>query len=104
MSTSVRSERRPLTPREPALTLGEAASALQAFAEKWAGVDANERASFQTWFLQLCAALGVPAPDTPTDDYRFELPVRVVDREGELATNFIDLGDDDRYRVCRKAD
>ena len=72
------------------ITPAEASPRLRALAESWKNVDANERASFQTWFLQFCDALGVPAPLTPTDDYRFELPVKVVDREGELATNFID--------------
>ena len=72
------------------ITPAESSPRLRALAESWKNVDANERASFQTWFLQFCDALGVPAPLTPTDDYRFELPVKVVDREGELATNFID--------------
>ncbi len=59
-------------------------------AERWADAAGTERAVFHTWFLQLCDALGVPAPATPTDTYRFELPVSVVDREGTLTTNFID--------------
>ncbi len=75
---------------DPTRTAAEAAAALRDLADRWAGVEANERASFQTWFLQFCESLGVPAPSTPTDDYRFELPVKVVDREGELATNYID--------------
>jgi hypothetical protein len=75
---------------DPVHSPAQAADALRMLAERWAGVDANERASFQTWFLQFCEALGVPAPTTPTDAYRFELPVKVVDRDGELATNFID--------------
>ena len=79
-----------MTPAGPSITPEVAAQQLRALAERWAGVEANERASFQTWFLEFCAALGVPAPSPPTDEYRFELPVRVVDREGELSTNFID--------------
>ncbi|MEX2181321.1 MAG: DNA methyltransferase [Gemmatimonadaceae bacterium] len=75
---------------DPLFTAKEAAGKLRELTVRWAGVEANERASFQTWFLQFCEALGVPAPATPTDDYRFELPVRVVDRDGELATNYID--------------
>ena len=71
-------------------TPSEAAPRLHALAESWKNVTANERASFQTWFLQFCEALGVPGPSKPTAEYRFELPVKVVDREGELATNFID--------------
>ncbi len=74
----------------PVTTPTESAPLLRALAERWRTVDANERASFQTWFLQFCEALGVPAPLAPTDEYRFELRVKVVDREGELATNFID--------------
>ncbi len=59
-------------------------------AERWAAnIDATERGAFQPWFIELCEALGVPKP-SQTSDYQFELPVRVVDREGELATNFID--------------
>ncbi len=74
----------------PAHTPAEAGGRLRSLAERWKDVDANERASFQTWFLQFCEALGVPSPAVPTDDFRFELPVKVVDREGELATNFVD--------------
>jgi hypothetical protein len=77
-------------PTTPIFSPVESSPHLRALSERWTGVEANERASFQTWFLELCAALGVPAPSPPTDDYRFELPVKVVDREGDLATNYID--------------
>lgn len=69
----------------------EAARSLKALAEGWAGNTANERAAFQPWFIAFCEALGVPAPMTPTDDHRFELPVKVVERDGSLTTNFIDF-------------
>jgi hypothetical protein len=63
---------------------------LRALAERWAPSTANERSSFQSWMLDLLDALGAERPVPPTDDHRFELPVRVVDREGREATNFID--------------
>ncbi|MDO8500790.1 MAG: hypothetical protein Q7S20_03015 [Gemmatimonadaceae bacterium] len=68
----------------------EAASRLAGLAQDWAETSVNERASFQTWMLRFCDALGVEKPDPPTNDYRFELPVSVVDREGRESINYID--------------
>ena len=73
------------------LTPAEAAPRLKAMAERWAGNTANEKAAFQTWFLDFCDALGVDKPVPPADDHRFELAVQVVDRDGTLATNYIDF-------------
>jgi len=61
----------------------ESAPRLKALAERWAGNTVNEKGSFQTWFLDFCDALGVPKPVPPTDDHRFELPVKVVERHLE---------------------
>ena len=69
----------------------EAAPRLKALAERWAGNTVNEKGSFQTWFLDFCDALGVPKPVPPTDEHRFELPVKVIERDGSLTTNFIDF-------------
>jgi hypothetical protein len=63
---------------------------LQALAERWAANTANERASFQYWMLDLLEALGAERPLPPTPEHQFELPVRVVDREGRESVNFID--------------
>jgi len=63
---------------------------LQALAERWAPNTANERASFQSWMLDLLEALGAERPLPPIPDHQFELPVRVVDREGRESVNFID--------------
>ena len=63
---------------------------LQALAERWAPNTANERASFQSWMLDLLEALGAERPLPPTPEHQFELPVRVVDREGRESVNFID--------------
>ncbi|NJL06175.1 MAG: class I SAM-dependent DNA methyltransferase, partial [Chloroflexaceae bacterium] len=48
------------------------------FAEKWASNTLNEKAVAQTHFNELCAMLGIPAPnDNPAlqDEYRFEQPL-----------------------------
>jgi hypothetical protein len=63
-------------------SLPDTARKLQALAERWAPNSANERASFQSWMLDLLESLGVERPLPPTAERQFELPVRVVDREG----------------------
>lgn len=57
---------------------------------RWAGNSSSERASLQSFVLELCSALGVAPPIPPAEDYQFEFPVRVVDRDGTETTNFID--------------
>ncbi len=54
------------------------------------GTSANEAAALQGFVLDLCQALGVAAPSLPTDDYRFEKPVEVVESDGNVAQNRID--------------
>jgi hypothetical protein len=63
---------------------------LQALAERWAANTASERAGFQSWMLEFLEALGAERPLPPTPEHQFELPVRVVDREGRESVNFID--------------
>jgi hypothetical protein len=63
---------------------------LQALAERWAASTASERAGFQSWMLEWVEALGAEQPLPPTPEHQFELPVRVVDREGRESVNFID--------------
>jgi hypothetical protein len=63
---------------------------LQALAERWAANTATERAAFQSWMLEFLEALGADRPLPPTPEHQFELPVRVVDREGRESVNFID--------------
>ncbi|MDQ8153066.1 MAG: class I SAM-dependent DNA methyltransferase [Gemmatimonadota bacterium] len=76
---------------------------LRQLADDWRDIDANERAAFQTWFLKFCEALDVPGPVPPHDDYRFELPVRVVDREGTESSNFIDCWKAGHFALEAKA-
>ena len=77
-------------PEETPIVPPEVLDRLRQLSDEWRNADANERASFQTWFLKFCEALDVPGPVPPHDDYRFELPVKVVDREGNETSNFID--------------
>jgi len=81
----------------------DAAPHLRQLAESWRETHANERASFQPWMIRFCEALGVSPPDQPTDDYRFELPVRVVDRDGNTTTNFIDCWKAGHFALEAKA-
>lgn len=53
--------------------------------------------------LRFCEALGVHTPEPPTDSYRFELPVAVVDREGTESINFIDLWKAEHFALEAKA-
>lgn len=80
-----------------------AASRLRDLTASWASTQASERASFQPWLIQFCDALGVPAPVPPTEQYQFEYPVRVIDRDGREATNFIDCWKAGHFALEAKA-
>jgi hypothetical protein len=66
-------------------------SALKGLAEKWAGAKAAERANAQSYLIELCEALGVGRPQPAGSGYEFELPIKVIARDGTEAQNFIDL-------------
>jgi hypothetical protein len=66
------------------------AVALRALRERWAGVPAAERANAQTYLRDLCEALGVPAPLPAGSGYEFELPVKLITRDGTETTGFVD--------------
>jgi len=80
-----------------------AASRLRDLTASWASTQASERASFQPWLIQFCDALGVPAPVPPSEQYQFEYPVRVIDRDGREATNFIDCWKAGHFALEAKA-
>ena len=63
----------------------------------------GSHASFQPWLIQWCEALGVSAPVLPTKSYRFEYPVRVIDRDGREFTNFIDCWKAGHFALEAKA-
>jgi hypothetical protein len=64
--------------------------ALRALAERWAGARAAERANFQTYLIELCEALGVERPGPAGSGYEFELPVKVITKDGVEVVNFLD--------------
>ncbi|MBB4638511.1 hypothetical protein FHS01_004572 [Longimicrobium terrae] len=71
---------------------------LRALAEKWDAVPAAERANFQSYATEFCAALGVALPQPRGSGYEFEYPVTTTDRRtGKDATNFIDLYHQGRF-------
>ena len=76
---------------------------LRDLAARWDGVKVTERASLQTYALELCDALNVPVPSPPTPDYQFERDVKLVDRDGTESTNFIDLWKADHFALEGKA-
>lgn len=76
---------------------------LRRLAERWSPSEATERASLQSYLLELCEALGVPRPVPPAPDYQFERTVIVVDRDGAESTNYIDLWKADHFALEGKA-
>lgn len=68
-------------------------SSNQPFAEKWSPQLISERAHYQTFIVQLCALIGVPAPDeerTGDLDYCFERHVRFEHDDGTHDPGYID--------------
>ena len=90
-----------MTPR--VWDLAAIAPRLAAMMGQWEGTSANEAAALQSFVLDLCHALGVSAPSPPTDDYRFEKPVEVVERDGNVAQNRIDCYRADCFALEGKA-
>ena len=72
-------------------------SALRKLAAEWRNVPARERTNCQRYLGGLCAALGVEAPGHPGSGYEYELPIKVVDRDGNDRTNFVDLFKRDHF-------
>jgi hypothetical protein len=65
-------------------------TALRALRDRWVGVPAAERANAQSYISELCAALGVPAPLPAGSGYEFELPVKLITRDGTESQGFVD--------------
>ena len=62
---------------------------LRDLAARWADVPAGERANAQLYLSE--QALKVEPPQPRGSGYEFELPVKVVSRDGKESVNFIDL-------------
>ena len=71
--------------------------ALRKLVERWTGVKARERANYQLYLGELCAALDVEGPRPAGSGYEYEFPIKVVDREGKEGSNFVDLFKRDHF-------
>jgi hypothetical protein len=80
----------------------EISTALRALAEHWARIPPRERGNFQPYMTGLCEALGVERPGGAASGYEYELPVKIIDRDGKEATNFIDLFKRDHFLLEAK--
>jgi hypothetical protein len=63
---------------------------LKALAERWSTAKPAERANAQLYIVELCGALGVEPPRPAGSGYEFELPVRLIARDGSESPGFID--------------
>jgi hypothetical protein len=79
-------------------------AALRVLAARWTDARANERGNFQTFLIELCEALGVERPGPSGSGYEFELPIRVITKEGEQVSNFIDCYRRDFFAIEAKDD
>lgn len=82
----------PVLPVPPAIK-----DALRELAGRWANAQARERANYQLYSSELCAALGVEGPRPAGSGYEFEFPVTVINRDGKESTNFVDLYKRDHF-------
>lgn len=63
-----------------------------AFIDKWQGVPASELATSQSFLLDLCALLELPAPHATDDQaYMFERPITFTHGDGSTSAGRIDL-------------
>ncbi len=66
---------------------------VEEFITRWSGATLTERSNYQTFIIQLCAVLGVAAPDQKSAgdrDYCFERAVKFPFREGKGCSGSID--------------
>ncbi|WP_434684460.1 DNA methyltransferase [Pseudanabaena minima] len=78
---------------------------IQAFLAKWQGSQGNERANYQTFFDDLCVALGVERPipkgTVQGDPYCFDKEIKVFHKEG-IKTNFVDFHREGHFLIEAK--
>jgi hypothetical protein len=80
-----------------ARALGGVAVDVEAFIRRWAGREGGaERANYQMFLSELCAAIGVEPPDVASaaragNDYVFERAVKTRESEGAASSKRIDL-------------
>lgn len=66
-------------------------SKLFELAQRWKDAGAAERANAQIYLFELAEALEVERPGPRGSGYEFEIPIKVVNRDGSEATEFADL-------------
>ena len=79
---------------------------VQAFLDKWLGSEGNERANYQSFFNDLCTALGVEGPPPKNsvegNPYCFEKGIKVARAEGADTTKFADFYKDAHFIIEAK--
>jgi hypothetical protein len=76
--------------------------ALRKLAERWVGAQARERANYQLYLGELCAALDLEGPRPAGSGYEYEFPVKVISRDGKETSNFVDLFKRDHFLLEAK--
>lgn len=84
----------PLSPTIP--------DALRKLAKRWVDAKARERANYALYLVELCEALEVERPRPAGSGYEFELAIKVINPDGEEATNSADLFKQDHFLLEAK--
>jgi len=73
---------------------------VEGFIKHWSAAPISERAHYQTFIIQLCRLIGVPAPDDERAgdlDYCFERPIRFHHDNGQTTAGWIDCAKRDCF-------
>ncbi len=81
-------------------------TSIQAFLAKWQGSQGNERANYQTFFDDLCGALGVERPipkgTVKGDPFCFDKEITVLHKDRKETSNFIDFHKEGHFVIEAK--
>jgi hypothetical protein len=79
---------------------------VQSFLQIWKGSQGNERANYQSFFQDLCVALGVDRPPpkgrVPDDPYCFDKEVRFFHSDRDITTRFADFYKEGHFLIEAK--
>lgn len=79
---------------------------IDAFIDKWENSGGNERANYQGFFLDLCAALGVESPppkgSMEDDPFCFDKDIKVYHPSGKVTAGYIDFYKADHFIIEAK--
>ncbi len=62
----------------------------RALADRWATARSAERANAQSYIIELCDALEVEPPRPAGSQYEFDIPIRLIARDGSETQGFVD--------------